>query len=177
MIRTKNDVLARKARLAHLLREEENLYKKEMDDYLDEQNKSKISSIHERVEQLKKEKMTARLNSASDKRMQMWRRDNPRVRSAEVERRRQDMIDVWSGQLEEKEEEQREREAERRIRAEEAERDRQLNELERKKTEQDKYKKQAEFKEQLAQQVRDLQQREAEQVISNLMLEKNGNLF
>jgi len=132
MIRTKNEILARKAKLACLLREEESSYKKEMDDYLEEQCKSKISSIHERVEQLKKEKMTARLNSASDKRMQMWRRDNPRVRSAEVERRRQDMIDVWSGQLEEKEEEQREREAERRMRAEEAERDRQMATLERK---------------------------------------------
>lgn len=163
MIRTKNEILARKAKLACLLREEESSYKKEMDDYLEEQSKSKISSIHERVEQLKKEKMTARLNSASDKRMQMWRRDNPRVRSAEVERRRQDMIDVWSGQLEEKEEEQREREAERRMRAEEAERDRQLAELERKQAEEEKNKKQAEFKEQLAQQVRDLQQREAEQ--------------
>ena len=170
MIRTKNELLARKAKLACLLREEENSYKKEMDDYLEEQNKSKMSSIHERVEKLKKDKMTARLNSASDKRMQMWRRDNPRVRSAEVERRRQDMIEVWSGQLDEKEEEQREREAERKMRAEEAERDRQLAELERKQAEENKSKKQAEFKKQLAQQVRDLQQREAEQVnLSNLI--------
>lgn len=61
----------------------------------------------ERVQELKKEKELTRRSKAQDKNLQMWRRDNPKVRNAHVERRRQEMVDLWSGQLEHREEEQR----------------------------------------------------------------------
>ena len=58
-----------------------------------------IQSIVQKVEKLKEEKEATRRASVRDKKLEMWRRDNPRVRSAHVERRRREMVDLWTGQV------------------------------------------------------------------------------
>lgn len=163
MVKVKNDLLLRKSNLARLIREEDGLYERELQCTVERTKQSDIQSIHARVEELKKEKMTARLNTAEGKRMEMWKRDNPRIRSAEVERRRQDMVDVWTGQLEEQAEVQREKEEERRNRALDAQRDTEMARLEKQVEEENRRKNQATLKQELAQQVSELQRREAEQ--------------
>jgi hypothetical protein len=68
-----------------------------------------------RVEEMKSAKEYTRRSEAQGKIMQQWRRDNPKIRNAHTERRRQEMTEIWSGQLEQKEEEQRQKETQREV--------------------------------------------------------------
>ena len=42
-----------------------------------------FDDLTRRVEEIKKEKETSRLEAANRRKYQMWKRDNPRLRSAE----------------------------------------------------------------------------------------------
>ena len=46
-------------------------------------HKTDFDDLTRRVEEIKKEKETSRLEDANRRKYQMWKRDNPRLRSAE----------------------------------------------------------------------------------------------
>ena len=80
-IHIKNAILSRKSRLAQMLREESEIYRRELEAIKGDEKSSDIQNIMERVEELKQAKELTRRSVAQDKQLQMWRRDNPRVRS------------------------------------------------------------------------------------------------
>jgi len=98
----KNNLLSRRARLSDLLRNENELYESELKKINSSRRNSDFDDLTRRVEEIKKEKETSRLEDANRRKYQMWKRDNPRLRSAEVERRRQEMVDLWTNQNAEK---------------------------------------------------------------------------
>jgi len=98
----KNNLLSRRARLSDLLRNENELYESELKQINSSRRNSDFDDLTRRVEEIKKEKETSRLEDANRRKYQMWKRDNPRLRSAEVERRRQEMVDLWTNQNAEK---------------------------------------------------------------------------
>jgi len=161
--KVKNALFARKAKLAEILRQEAENYNDEIKKKSQSGKSEDIQSIMDKVEKLKEQKEATRRASVRDKKLEMWRRDNPRVRSAHVERRRREMVDLWTGQLDEKQEKQRLKEEQRekdKIKADQDAEDARLIEklaLEKRRRAQE------EMAAQLAAQMRELQEKEAEQ--------------
>ena len=91
--------MARKSKLAEILRQEAENYNDEIKKKSQSGKSEDIQSIMDKVEKLKEQKEATRRASVRDKKLEMWRRDNPRVRSAHVERRRREMVDLWTGQV------------------------------------------------------------------------------
>ena len=146
-----------------MLRDENESYRQELEAIKGEEKTSDIQAIMERVEELKQAKEQTRRSEVQDKKLQMWRRDNPRVRSAHVERRRQEMVDLWSGQLEEREEEQREMDRQRQLDAQQTARDAEQARLEAQLAADRRRAQQDELRNQLAAQMRELEAKELKQ--------------
>merc|ERR1711962_429581 len=162
-LQIKNNLLSRRARLSELLRSENELYESELKQINSSRRNSDFDDLTRRVEEIKKEKETSRLEDANRRKYQMWKRDNPRLRSAEVERRRQEMVDLWTNQNAEKQ-------FEKSLAAERKESDRRNIELEKEKLEierelenRKRIEKQNILKAELQQQIHELTEREARQ--------------
>jgi len=162
-LQIRKNLLARKSKLTELLRAENEKFVAEMENIRHNSNRSEIESIKDRVEELRREKEMTRRSTAQERKMEMWRRDNPRIRSAHVERRRQEMVDIWSGQLEDRENEQREREEQRKRDRETLDREAEEARLQQKLQNDLRKKQQDELREQLARQMAELKAKECEQ--------------
>ena len=75
--------MARKSKLAEQIRREEAGYEREVKILNEQQRSGNFDELTRRVEEIKKEKETARLEDAHNRKYQMWKRDNPRLRSAQ----------------------------------------------------------------------------------------------
>jgi len=82
-LQIKSSLLARKSKLAELIRTEAVEYEKELKSIRLSEKNQDFDQLTKRVEEIKKEKETARLEEAHRRKYQMWKRDNPRLRSAQ----------------------------------------------------------------------------------------------
>jgi len=129
----------------------------------DKSRNGDLEALTRRVEEIKREKETARQECAQARKYQMWKRDNARLRSAEVERRRQEMVDIWTDQ-------NHDRQAQLTLDADEKDRERKRVDLEREEAEiaakmaqQLRAQKQQQLKDELHQQIVELTARETRQ--------------
>ena len=79
----KNQVLSRRAELTEKLRREETEQVAELKAIKDSSRNGDLEALTRRVEEIKREKETARREVAQARKYQMWKRDNSRLRSAE----------------------------------------------------------------------------------------------
>merc|ERR1712128_29105 len=159
----KNQVLSRRAELTEKLRREETEQVAELKAIKESSRNGDLEALTRRVEEIKREKETARREVAQARKYQMWKRDNSRLRSAEVERRREEMVDIWTDQ-------HNDRQVQLSLDADEKDRERKRVDLEREEAEiqqqlahQQRHEKQQRLKDELHQQIVELTQRETRQ--------------
>merc|ERR1711892_1433877 len=146
----KNQVLSRRAELTEKLRREET------------EQVAELKAIKESSRNGDLEALTRR-EVAQARKYQTWKRDNSRLRSAEVERRREEMVDIWTDQ-------HNDRQVQLSLDADEKDRERKRVDLEREEAEiqrqlahQQRHDKQQRLKDELHQQIVELTQRETRQ--------------
>jgi len=159
----KNNVLTRRAKLTEKLRAEETQYADELKTAKNSHKEADFEAITRRVEEIKREKETARQEVAQARKYQMWKRDNARLRGAEVERRRQEMVDIWTTQNDDKLDAQNAAYDEKLKQARQLELDREQEALEKELNEKRRLEKQEMLRNELQQQINELTAREARQ--------------